>query len=222
MPALHVLSTKWHSLLPALIPHSVIRAHLLQSLFSVDSFSARCHCRNTVLEPLPPQAHTHTHTTTTALVRPHVSSKSLWKLSTCLRTVRQASLIVCEERRHLSSIKPSLWPWTHPWVLAYQVYEIQGSVLSAALFPQCHYYATSVWMSSCRAMLHSLAGTHLLCEYTHATQQIEWLHWCLLQHWGHIERGYLCIIYGLEQKNVVLVVACMPHAIMKRGWLAYA
>lgn len=34
MPALHILSTKCHSLLLELIPHSVIRAHLLQSTFS--------------------------------------------------------------------------------------------------------------------------------------------------------------------------------------------
>lgn len=34
MPALHILSAKWHSLLQALIPHSEIRAHLLHNIFS--------------------------------------------------------------------------------------------------------------------------------------------------------------------------------------------
>lgn len=76
MPALHVMSTKWHSLLPALIPHSVIRAHLLQSLFS--SFSTRCHCHKTVVEPLPLRAHVNTHYNN--LVQ---TSRQLQKPSTC-------------------------------------------------------------------------------------------------------------------------------------------
>lgn len=74
IPALHVLSTKWHSLLPTLIPHSVIRAHLLQSLFArqfLNWVSLSQHCSR--------YTYIYTHTATTTLVRPHVSSKSLRK-----------------------------------------------------------------------------------------------------------------------------------------------
>lgn len=73
IPALHVLSTKWHSLLPALIPHSVIRAHLLQSIFGrqfLNRVSLSQHFSRAFVT-----IHTHTHT----LVRPHVSCESLRK-----------------------------------------------------------------------------------------------------------------------------------------------
>lgn len=92
IPALHVLSTKWHSLLPALIPHSVIRAHLLQSLFGrqfLNWMSLSQHCSrafattDTRIHTLPPPWSDLT------------SSKSRWKPPTCLRTGCRACLTVC-------------------------------------------------------------------------------------------------------------------------------
>lgn len=81
----------------------------------------------------------------------------VWKPSSCLGTVCQASLTVCEEGRHLSSIKLSLWPRTQPWVLEYQVCEIQGSGLICCSLP-----TMSLLCYICRDELLQgrVAGTH--------------------------------------------------------------
>lgn len=89
MPALHVLSTKWHSLLLVLIPHSVIRAHLLQNIFSrqfLNRVSLSQHCGGAFCHHR--LAYPHVPTTS---VRYRVSSK---KPSICLRAVRQKDLPV--------------------------------------------------------------------------------------------------------------------------------
>lgn len=162
MPALHVLSTKWHSLLPALIPHSVIRAHLLQSLFS--SFSTRCHCHNTVAEPLPLQTHASAH-----YHRLVQTSRQLQKPSTCLcASMPGKSYSLRGKKDTYHALSCHRGPEPTPEFYCIRSMRFKAQALSATLFPQCHYYATSVWMSSCRAVLHTLAATRLpIYEHTH-------------------------------------------------------
>lgn len=95
MPALCMLSTKWLSLLPTLIPHSVIRAHLVRQFLNKVSL---------VMQQLRVAAGVDTHLAhATTSDRPHVSS---WKPAKPVCLCAFSSPGKSErERRPLSCVK---------------------------------------------------------------------------------------------------------------------
>lgn len=192
MPALHVLSTKWHSLLPALIPHSVIRAHLLLRVCFFFFFGRQFlnwmsllhHSRRTFTT-----TRSYLGQTTRRLRKPPKSPPPTHPHS------NQVSLSARKEDPP-PSIKLSLRPSLHPWV--FSISGLRHSRLRPYLpllfFSQCHHHTTSVWMSSCRAILA------LTCWHTPIGP---WIHTCstadrmiiVFYNTGDMHRGVICVCH---------------------------
>lgn len=91
----------------------------------------------------------------------------------------------------------------------------KAQALSAALFPQCHYYATSVWRSSCRAVLKLTCWhtpTNLwLCTCSTADRVI-----AIFNNTEDTDQWEVCVFHTEWNQNIWrLPVACVPHMTIK-------